>query len=275
MLSSVVKIKSKKVEPDYFNIWNPGKRADTSGSGFGVEIKGKKYIMTNAHVAEFSHYIECKKYNSDKMFPLEIFDIAYGIDLALLFPKENHEEFWKDIPICQIVLPPPRGFTIKVVGFPQGGSNPSITKGVISRIIPKAYNKCIMNLATQVDAAINPGNSGGPVFNDKNQIVGIAFSHSAQSQNLCYIIPSFILNYYVESIIRFKKFPGVCDLEIDELPMENESTREYYLGKNDNPGILISKVKPTGSVGHLLKSGDILHKIDNIVIGRDGTVLME
>lgn len=30
-------------------------------------------------------------------------------------------------------------------------------------------------LAIQIDAAINPGNSGGPVFNSRQQVIGVAF----------------------------------------------------------------------------------------------------
>jgi hypothetical protein len=49
-----------------------------------------------------------------------------------------------------------------VVGFPQGGDNVCVTKGVVSRIDRQQYSHGRTSLlAIQVDAAINSGNSGG------------------------------------------------------------------------------------------------------------------
>lgn len=277
MLTSVFYIHNKKSEPDYINTWNPGNRSYSTGSGFGIQIKDKKYIMTNAHVVENSNFIDCKKYNSDKRFVLNIVDIASEIDLAVIACDENeYDDFWKDVPIMKISTPALRGEVVKVVGFPQGGSNPSITKGIVSRIIPMVYSRSVLNLAIQVDSAINPGNSGGPVFNNDDCIIGVAFSHSVKGQNICYIIPSFIILHYIQSLINFKKFPGICDLDIDVTSLENKSIRDYYLdGDHSLHGILINRVNPTGSAGHLLKIRDVIHQIDDIQINDDQTILIE
>jgi S1-C subfamily serine protease len=51
---------------------------------------------------------------------------------------------------------------VSVVGFPQGGDNVCVTKGVVSRIDRQQYSHGrTALLAIQVDAAINSGNSGG------------------------------------------------------------------------------------------------------------------
>lgn len=270
MFKSVLQIFVKKIEPDYQNIWLPGKRSKSSGSGFGVEIKNKKYVITNSHVVRFSHFIECVKHNSEQRFQLNLFDIANELDLALLEPVDN--EFWVDIPIMKIQDPPPKGSEILVVGFPQGGTNPSITKGIISRIIPILYSKSILNLALQVDSAINPGNSGGPVFNNNSEIIGVAFSHNTKGQNICYVIPSFLLQHYLQSIEKFGKYPGICDLEIECSNLENKNAMQYYGASN---GLLINRVNPIGNLADLLREHDILLSIDSIKINGDHTYFAE
>lgn len=271
MFSSVFRLFVKKIEPDYINIWNTGKRLNSTGSGFGIIINNDKFIMTNAHVVDNSNFIECVKYNSDHRYILDIVDIAYELDLALLRVDDNN--FWNDIEILNLSIPPNKGSSIKVIGFPQNGENASITKGVISRLIPIIYNKSTLNLAIQVDSAINPGNSGGPVFDNNNSVVGIAFSHSNKGQNICYIIPSFIINYYINIKKLFNNFPGICDLEIETSNL-NSQLRLYYLSNNLShiTGILVNKVNPIGNVGHLLKQGDIIYKIDDIIIYDDGLI---
>ena len=64
---------------------------------------------------------------------------------------------------------------VKVVGYPFGGDQISITSGVVSRIDSSPY--CGVDtflMAIQIDAAINPGNSGGPALSN-NIVVGNSF----------------------------------------------------------------------------------------------------
>ena len=83
---------------------------------------------------------------------------------------------------------------VTAVGYPMGGDNLSITRGVVSRCDLMDYtmlgarSDCYTNVAVsntvlgivgigdpplltiQIDAAINPGNSGGAVFNESLQV---------------------------------------------------------------------------------------------------------
>ena len=49
---------------------------------------------------------------------------------------------------------------VAVLGFPVGGNNVCVTRGVVSRIDMHAYSSHSRLLVIQIDAAINPGNSG-------------------------------------------------------------------------------------------------------------------
>jgi S1-C subfamily serine protease len=274
MNTCVFHIFNKKVDPDYVNLWKSGVLVSSSGTGFGVKIGNEKYILTNAHVVEFAQYLSCNKFNTPRMFVLKIKDIAYEIDLALLsLDESDYKDFWSDVIIHELTLPPLKGETIYVMGFPHGGLNASITKGIVSRLISMDYYNNVSNLAIQVDSAINPGNSGGPVFNETNQIVGVAFSHSEKGQNMCYIIPSFIVTHFLESIKKFKSFPGICDLDLETQAIESESMSKYY-GTKGTIGTLVTKVYPLSSASQI-QIDDIILNIQGYNVYSDRTIFLE
>jgi S1-C subfamily serine protease len=57
-------------------------------------------------------------------------------------------------------------------------------------------------LAIQIDAAINPGNSGGPVLNMHNKVVGVAFQSLQGADNIGYIIPTPVIQHFLEDVER-------------------------------------------------------------------------
>ena len=82
-----------------------------------------------------------------------------------------------------------------VVGFPQGGDNVCVTKGVVSRIDRQPYSHGKTSLlAIQVDAAINSGNSGGPVMLGSN-VAGIALQCLTGGDGVGYVIPVRLLTW--------------------------------------------------------------------------------
>src|SRR5206468_2368400 len=64
---------------------------------------------------------------------------------------------------------------INVYGYPTGGSELSVTQGIVSRIEYTDYYYQTSGLRIQVDAALNFGNSGGPAVSD-GKLVGLVFS---------------------------------------------------------------------------------------------------
>lgn len=83
---------------------------------------------------------------------------------------------------------------VTCVGFPTGGTQISVTRGVVSRIDVDSHYV----LRIQIDAAINPGNSGGPVFDERGHVVGIASAHLRGAGNIGYIIPSKIVAMFLQ-----------------------------------------------------------------------------
>lgn len=271
MIKSTFKIISSCVEPNYLRPWDSGKPSVSIGSGFAIYIDGKNYIVTNAHVVKSDDaYVQVVKWSSSEKYDAIIENVSYEVDMALL--TVNDKAFWKDISQFPLKASPHKGETIIVVGFPKGGSNASITKGIVSRIEPVAYSHAVKNLSLQIDAAVNNGNSGGPVFNnDENGIVGIAFMRTSHAQNMCNMIPSFLINHYLQSYLKNNKFEGVCDLGIKCQKLEG-SLLAHYSKKTDVQGILVRRVDPT--INLVLQEGDILCAINDIPIQNDGKVFM-
>ena len=98
---------------------------------------------------------------------------------------------------------------VTCVGFPEGGSQISVTRGVVSRVDVGSNGV----LRIQIDAAINPGNSGGPVFNESGGVVGVAMSHLKSASNIGYIIPTSVLSNFLD----------MCSHGVEASPAERSS----------------------------------------------------
>ncbi|WCJ34643.1 DegP protease 10 [Euphorbia peplus] len=89
---------------------------------------------------------------------------------------------------------------VAVVGYPQGGDNISVTKGVVSRVEPTQYvHGATQLMAIQIDAAINPGNSGGPAIMG-NKVAGVAFQNLSGAENIGYIIPVPVIKHFIAGV---------------------------------------------------------------------------
>ena len=89
------------------------------------------------------------------------------------------------------VLP---GQTITVIGNPRRLQN-TVSSGLISQVRKKADGI----IWHQISAPISPSSSGSPVFNDKGEVVSVAFSSykGEGNQNLNFSVPS---NYLAELV---------------------------------------------------------------------------
>lgn len=55
-------------------------------------------------------------------------------------------------------------------------------------------------MTIQVDAAINSANSGGPTIDKNGNLIGISMMSLKNADNISYIIPSIIINTFLEDI---------------------------------------------------------------------------
>jgi S1-C subfamily serine protease len=276
MLESVVFLRTSDKTYDVYSPWRSNSGKKSTGSGCAIMIGKKKFILTNAHCVHYSNFIECLRYNSSQAFVMQIYDISLELDLALLEPINCQKEFWSGLfayKLSDKLIMPVPGESVSVIGFPQGGVNPSTSKGNVSRYSHFKYNGFMPNVVIQTDAAINPGNSGGPCFIGE-ELIGLAFAHQANMQNICFVIPIFLIQHFCNEINLNGYFQGVCDLDIEIDSLENNDLREYFAVAQRN-GALIKTVAPLGNCAKILQNGDVLMSIDDYSIDENGLVLFK
>jgi S1-C subfamily serine protease len=232
----------------------------------------KKYILTNAHCVDNSTYITAKKRGSSEWFRMKIEIIICECDLAVLSPQDD--AFWDGVQPLSLGEMPKKLDKVLVYGYPLGGYNISVTKGIVNRVQIIPYFNVVNGIAIQIDAPINFGNSGGPVIDRNGEVVGVAFAGEDDkiSQNMGYIIPTTFINFIFDIFRSEKVFRGICTLGTEIQTLNNVGLREYY--KTDK-GILVTKVYQLGSSYKFLKENDVITKIDGIDIRSDGTVPLE
>lgn len=265
LMNAVVKIFVTTNRMDYYRPWQ-SKGIKASG-GSGAIIEGNR-ILTNAHVVSDQTFIQVKKDADPKKYTAQLVAIGHDCDLALL--EVEDPSFFENTTPLEFGDLPKLQDSVTVMGYPLGGGKISITEGVVSRLEVTAYAQSSRQLlSVQIDAAINPGNSGGPVLQN-GRLVGIAMQVLQAGQNIGYMIPTLIIEHFIEDLKR-GAYEGFPMLGINFKNTENTTLREYYGIANEEGGVLISKVLPFSPASSNLKEGDIILKINDVPIGEDGT----
>ncbi|XP_059432692.1 protease Do-like 10, mitochondrial isoform X2 [Corylus avellana] len=266
-LDSVVKIFTVSSSPNYFLPWQNKSQRESMGSGF--VIPGRK-ILTNAHVVADHTFVLVRKHGSPTKYRAEVQAIGHECDLAILVVES--EEFWEGMNFLELGDIPFLQEAVAVVGYPQGGDNISVTKGVVSRVEPTQYvHGATQLMAIQIDAAINPGNSGGPAIMG-NKVAGVAFQNLAGAENIGYIIPVPVIKHFLAGVEESGKYVGFCSLGLLCQPTENIQLRNHFKMQSEMTGVLVSKINPLSDAYNILKKDDIILTFDGVPIANDGTV---
>ncbi|GMH13048.1 hypothetical protein Nepgr_014889 [Nepenthes gracilis] len=266
-LDSVVKIFTVSSSPNYFLPWQNKPQRETMGSGF--VIPGKR-ILTNAHVVADHTFVLVRKHGSPTKYKAEVKAVGHECDLAILVVES--EEFWQGMNYLEFGGIPFLQEAVAVVGYPQGGDNISVTKGVVSRVEPTQYvHGATQLMAIQIDAAINPGNSGGPAIMG-NKVAGVAFQNLSGAENIGYIIPVPVIKHFISGVEDCGKYVGFCSMGLSCQSMENVQLREHFRMRPEMTGVLVSKINPLSDAHKILKKDDIILAFDGVSIANDGTV---
>ncbi|MCB9771726.1 MAG: trypsin-like peptidase domain-containing protein [Candidatus Omnitrophica bacterium] len=262
---SVVKIFVTSSRMDYFRPWQA--IGNQAASGSGCIISGNR-IITNAHVIDSATFIQVRKESDPRKYTAKIESVANDSDLAIL--SVNDPEFFKNTVPAQFGELPFLQDSVIVIGFPEGGDKISITGGVVSRIELVPYSKSGKKLiAVQIDAAINPGNSGGPVYQN-GKVVGIAMQVMNNSQNIGYIIPTPVINHFLEDL-NDKHYDGFPSLGVEARNTENKSLRDFYQLEKIDGGVLVTRVLQYSPAEKILREGDTIVEVENVPLAVDGT----
>ncbi|WMV53357.1 hypothetical protein MTR67_046742 [Solanum verrucosum] len=236
---------------------------------YGFVIPGKR-ILTNAHVVADHTFVLVRKHGSPTKYRATVQAVGHECDLAILVVES--EEFWEGMNSLDLGDVPFLQEAVSVVGYPQGGDNISVTKGVVSRVEPTQYvHGASQLLAIQIDAAINPGNSGGPaIMGDK--VAGVAFQNLSGAENIGYIIPVPVIKHFIAGVEERGEYAGFCSLGLSCQPTENAQIREYFQMQSKMTGVLVSRINPLSDASRVLKKDDIILSFDGVPIASDGTV---
>jgi S1-C subfamily serine protease len=268
---SVVMILAVHQEYDFATPWKKGPMGQGVGSGFIIE--GNR-ILTNAHNVANHRYIEVKKQNLAKRYPAQVQFVGHDCDLALVTVPDP--DFFKDTLPLSFGPLPQINTTVQTCGFPMGGRQVSLTKGVVSRLETTAYShsEASRHLVVQTDAAINPGNSGGPVLQD-GKVVGVAFQGLLTADNIGYMIPTTIISHFLTDV-EDGTYDGFGKLGISLFPgLHSPNYKEYLKIPATEDGVVVTNISlHSPSFGKLQKS-DVLTKIDDFNIDNDGRIFID
>jgi len=251
---SVVKVTASVRFPNPTQPWRNSKKVEVSGSG--VVIAGNK-ILTNAHVLEYATEVYVQTGPGADKFEAKVESIGPDVDLAVLTVSDK-KFFDKRRPLARSkAVPNPRD-GVEVYGFSVGGSEMSVTKGVVSRV---GYG------FIQVSAAINQGNSGGPAVVD-GKMVGVVFSRLMDAENVGYVIPNEEIDQFLDNAKGGGYTGKFADATLTQYQrLDNEGLRAYLKLDKKTQGVVASPMRGA-EAGNPYQEFDVLtnigeHKIDN------------
>ena len=261
----VVKIHAVQHAPDLLRPW--AKNSPQQVKGSGVVIEGRR-ILTNAHVVKHASQIYVQPNQSASHISARIEAITPGMDLAIL--KLDDESFFDKrgtLPFAQ-ELPRVKD-NINVYGYPTGGTELSVTQGIVSRIEFTDYYYQATGLRIQVDAALNFGNSGGPAVTD-GKLVGLVFSLIQNAQNIGYLIPVEEIQHFLTDI-KDGVYDGKPQTHDLIQTVENDALRQRLgLPKGIN-GVMVAQPY-RDDPSYPLKEWDVITKIGDTPVDSDGKV---
>jgi len=149
-------------------------RGDVIGTGSGIMISEKGFILTNNHVARGGSFYSVRIEDDDNVYRTdEIIKYNPVIDLAVI----RIDRRLAPIPIYN-GKKPVRGQKVVAIGSPLGLFN-SVSDGIISgfRLIDSVE-------MIQFTAPISHGSSGGAILNMNGEVIGISTAGFDAGQNL-------------------------------------------------------------------------------------------
>ncbi|MGH1363515.1 MAG: Do family serine endopeptidase [Calditrichia bacterium] len=272
ILPAVVAIQSTRRVSSSENFFHPfwGEKEEEQddvyqpGSGSGIIISDKGYIMTNHHVVESASKLRVTLYDK-REFDAELVGKDQSTDVAVLrITGENlPSAFIGNSDTVQI------GEWVMAVGNPLNFTS-TVTAGIVSalgrdiRIINDTYR--IENFI-QTDAVINPGNSGGALVNLHGEVIGINTAIATRTglyQGYGFAIPINLAKKVVNDIIEFgytrRALLGVTIEKVDDRVAK-------ALGLDRPYGALIQGVQPGfPAVEKGLRQGDVILQVDGMEV---------
>jgi Do/DeqQ family serine protease len=234
------------------------------GTGSGVIINKKGYIITNYHVIENAEEVEITLHNNET-YKATVIGTDPTTDLALLQIKANNLKSISLINSDSVEV----GEWVLAVGNPFSLSS-TVTAGIVSakaRNININKHKFAVESFIQTDAAINPGNSGGALVNLNGNLIGIntaIASRTGTYSGYGFAVPSNIVSKIVEDLLQYGSVQrGMLGVRI--ITLNGKLAKEKKV--NLTQGVYVDGVNENGAADKAgIQEGDIIIRVDDVTI---------
>lgn len=234
------------------------------GTGSGVIINEKGYIVTNNHVIDRADEVEVTLYNNET-YKATVIGTDPTTDLALLQIKADELSTMALVNSDDVEV----GEWVLAVGNPLG-LNSTVTAGIVSakaRNININKEKFAVESFIQTDAAINPGNSGGALVNLEGNLIGIntaIASRTGSYNGYGFAVPSNIVTKVVEDLLKYGSVQrGMLGVTIRTMDGSLAKEKDVDFVK----GVWIENVGENSAADKAgIESGDIITKIDDVSV---------
>ncbi len=248
-------------------------RVAETGTGSGVVISEKGYILTNNHVVQGADAVRVRL-SDERGFEAQVVGTDPRSDLALLKIEAASLKpaLLGDSAKLEV------GEWVIAVGNPFGYAS-TVSAGVVSNLnrAVETGGQGILLDTIQTDAAINQGNSGGALANAKGEVVGIntaIISNSGGSIGLGFAIPIARAQRVVSDILKFGRVRyGDIGVEIFRRPgiLSYEPARaEIRLATGSEPperGLLVRRLAQNSAASRAgIRALDVLVAVDDVPI---------
>ena len=239
------------VDPEF------GQLLNTAGRGSGFIIDPSGIAVTNNHVVTGAALIKVWVGGSTQPLNARILGVSECWDLAVIdiegdnFPYFEWYEGSTD-----------PGVEVYSAGFPLGDPEYTLTKGIISKANASGETSwASVDAVIEHDARIRSGNSGGPLLSKDGKVIGINYAGSDQ----------YDTNFAIKAEMAR---PIITKLETG-VDFESIGVNGHAVSNEDGSivGIWVASVKsgsPADKAG--LKGGDIITKMEGLVLATDGTI---
>lgn len=234
------------------------------GSGSGVIINEKGYIVTNNHVIDNAQELEVTLHNNET-YKATVIGTDPTTDLALIQIEADNLKSISLVNSDDVEI----GEWVLAIGNPFSLTS-TVTAGIVSakaRNININKEQFAVESFIQTDAAINPGNSGGALVNLEGNLVGINTAIASQTGSYSgygFAVPSNIVSKVVEDLLKYGGVQrGMLGVSIRTMDgsMAKEKNIDFV------HGVWIENVGENSAADKAgMKAGDILVKIDDIKV---------
>jgi serine protease Do len=233
-----------------------GQILNAAGSGSGFIIAPSGIAVTNNHVVTGAALLKVWVGGEREPRNAKVLGVSECSDLAVIDIEGEGYPYleWYDGDITA-------GLSIYVAGFPLGDPEYTLLQGIVSKERAGGEtNWASVDRVIEHTALTNPGNSGGPVVTQDGKVVAVHYAGD----------PETIQHF---AIARDEALPILEQLragkDVDSVGVNGEAVNN---GEGLS-GIWVASVKsgsPADKAG--VKGGDIITKLEGLVLSTDGTM---